>query len=294
MRGAFSPGMTAFVANNYPDELQRVTKLSLLTATASFFSIFGGIFLGLYTFLSRITGALMFYRIFFAISLILIISSALALSRLREYKRPRKTTRVMKKESFSYMLRIIIPNSLNAAAIGIAMPLLPLWFELKYHIGAGYVGDIYTISYAATALGSFISGRYLNGHFDGLKIASLARILQGLLFAVIAFVPFLYITAGIYIIRMAVAGIGSPLRGAINVRGINKEDYGTSTGIQGVSGRASQLTSGSSGYLMDFNLAFPLLIGGSIQAVGGALYYIMVKTWRPGNVAGLKKQKPEF
>ena len=104
-----------------------------------------------------------------------------------------------------YMLRIIIPNSLNAAAIGIAMPLLPLWFELKYHIGAGYVGDIYTISYAATALGSFISGRYLNGHFDGLKIASLARILQGLLFAVIAFVPFLYITAGIYIIRMAVA-----------------------------------------------------------------------------------------
>ncbi|WP_287960132.1 MFS transporter [Acidiplasma sp.] len=291
MRGAFSPGMTAFVANNYPDELQRVTKLSLLTATASFFSIFGGIFLGLYTFLSRITGALMFYRIFFAISLILIISSALALSRLREYKRPRKTTRVMKKESFSYMLRIIIPNSLNAAAIGIAMPLLPLWFELKYHIGAGYVGDIYTISYAATALGSFISGRYLNGHFDGLKIASLARILQGLLFAVIAFVPFLYITAGIYIIRMAVAGIGSPLRGAINVRGINKEDYGTSTGIQGVSGRASQLTSGSSGYLMDFNLAFPLLIGGSIQAVGGALYYIMVKTWRPGNVAGLKKTK---
>ena len=37
MRGAFSPGMTAFVANNYPGEGNRVNRLSLLTATASFF-----------------------------------------------------------------------------------------------------------------------------------------------------------------------------------------------------------------------------------------------------------------
>ncbi|MEM0140377.1 MAG: MFS transporter [Ferroplasma sp.] len=282
MRGAFSPGMTAFVANNYPDEHERVDRLSLLTATAAFFSIFGGIFMALYSIVSNVIGVISFYRLFFIVSFILVLISLISLTQLHEYRRPKKTTRVMKKESFRYLIRIILPNSVNAAAIGIAMPLLPLFFELKFHIDPGIVGDIYTIAYASTAIGSFASGRYINGRVDSLKMASIAHVLQGALFILIAFTPFLFLAVFIYIGRMAVAGIGSPMRGAINVRGINKEDYGTSTSIQGVSGRGSQLTTGASGYLMDINFAFPLLIGGSLQAVGGVLYYVLVKSWHPG------------
>ncbi len=283
MRGAFSPGMTAFVANNYPDERMRVDRLSLLTATASFFSIFGGIFMGLYTFISNITGVIEFYRIFFIMSFLLVFVSLISLTQLHEYKRPKKTTRIMKKESFRYLLRVILPNSVNAAAIGIAMPLLPLFFELKFHVDPGIVGDIYTIAYASTAIGSFVSGRFINGRIDSLKMASIAHVLQGALFIIMAFTPFIFLASVIYVGRMAVAGIGSPMRGAINVRGINKEDYGTSTSIQGVSGRASQLTTGASGYLMDINLVFPLIIGGSLQAVGGILYYTLIKSWHPSS-----------
>ncbi|WP_337860996.1 MFS transporter [Ferroplasma sp.] len=281
MRGAFSPGMTAFVANNYPGEGNRVNRLSLLTATASFFSIFGGLFMSSYGFVSNIIGVLDFYRLFFIISFLLVAGSLMALSRLHEYRRPKKTTKVMKKTSFKYLLRIILPNSINAAAIGIAMPLLPLFFELKFHIDPGMVGNIYTVAYASTAIGSFVSGRYINGRIDSLKMASIAHVLQGALFIIIAFTPFLFIASAIYVGRMAVAGIGSPMRGAINVRGIDKEDYGTSTSIQGVSGRGSQLTTGASGYLMDLNLAFPLVIGGALQAVGGVIYYVAVKSWHP-------------
>ncbi|AGO60406.1 MFS transporter [Ferroplasma acidarmanus] len=281
MRGAFSPGMTAFVANNYPGEGNRVNRLSLLTATASFFSIFGGLFLSLYGIISSAIGILLFYRVFFIVSFLLVFGSLIALSRLHEYRRPKKTTRIMKKASFKYLLRIILPNSINAAAIGIAMPLLPLFFELKFHVDPGTVGNIYTIAYAATAIGSFTSGKFINGRIDSLKMASIAHILQGALFIIIAFTPFLFIATAIYVGRMAVAGIGSPMRGAINVRGIDKEDYGTSTSIQGVSGRGSQLTTGASGYLMDLNFAFPLLIGGAMQAAGGVLYYVLVKSWHP-------------
>ncbi len=281
MRGAFSPGMTAFVANNYPGEGNRVDRLSLLTATASFFSIFGGLFLSLYGVISSIIGVLEFYRIFFILSFLLVLGSLISLSKLHEYRRPKKTTRIMKKASFKYLLRIILPNSVNAAAIGIAMPLLPLFFELKFHVDPGVVGNIYTVAYAATAIGSFVSGRYINGRVDSLKMASIAHILQGALFIIIAFTPFLLMATAIYVGRMAVAGIGSPMRGAINVRGIDKEDYGTSTSIQGVSGRGSQLTTGASGYLMDLNFAFPLLIGGTLQAAGGVLYYVLVKSWHP-------------
>ncbi len=281
MRGAFSPGMTAFVANNYGAEKNRVGKLSLLLATASAFSIFGGIFLSLYVYIENIIGVIMFYRTFFFVSFILVFASLVSLSRLKEYRRPKKTTRVMKKQSFWFLMRIILPNSINAAAIGISMPLLPLLFELKYHVDPSMIGYVYTVGYAVTAIGSYVSGKYINGMFDSLKIASIAHVLQGALFIVIAFTPLFFLAGLIYVGRMGIAGIGSPMRGAINVRGIDKEDYGTSTAIQGVSGRASQLTSGASGYLMDLNFAFPLLIGGSLQAIGGVLYYTMIKSWRP-------------
>ncbi|WP_287961105.1 MFS transporter [Acidiplasma sp.] len=282
MRGAFSPGMTAFVANNYGAENDRVGKLSLLLATASAFSIFGGLFLGSYAFIKNITGTIMFYRIFFFISFILVFISLISLSRLKEYRRPKKTTRVMKKQSLRYLIRIMLPNSINAAAIGISMPLLPLLFELKYHVDPSIIGYLYTFAYVVTALGSYISGKYINGMFDSLKIASIAHILQGALFIIIAFTPLFFLAGVIYIFRMGIAGVGSPMRGAINVRGIDREDYGTSTAIQGISGRASQLTSGASGYLMDLNFAFPLLIGGSLQALGGVLYYTLIKSWNPG------------
>ncbi len=291
LRGAFSPGMTAFIANNYGIENDRVGKLSLLFATASVFSVFGGVFLSTYVLIESIIGAVLFYRVFFFISFILVLSSLISLSRLREYKRPKKTTRVMKKESFKYLLRIILPNSINAAAIGISMPLLPLFFELKYHVDPSVVGYVYTLAYASTAIGSYVSGKYINGRFNNLKIASIAHVLQGALFIIMAFTPFLFLAGFVYVMRMGVAGIGSPMRGAINVRGINKEDYGTSTAIQGVSGRGSQLTSGASGYLFDFNMAFPLVIGGSLQALGGVLYYTMIKSWRPENSNKIEKTK---
>ncbi len=281
LRGAFSPGMTAFIANNYGIENDRVGKLSLLFATASIFSVFGGIFLSTYALIENVIGGILFYRLFFFISFLLVLTSLISLSRLREYKRPKKTTRIMKKESFKYLLRIILPNSINAAAIGISMPLLPLFFELKYQVDPSVVGYVYTLAYASTAIGSFVSGKYINGRFNNLKIASIAHVLQGALFIILAFTPFLFLAGFVYVMRMGVAGVGSPMRGAINVRGIDKEDYGTSTSIQGVSGRGSQLTSGASGYLFDINLAFPLVIGGSLQALGGVLYYTMIRSWHP-------------
>ena len=212
MRGAFSPGMTAFVANNYGAEKNRVGKLSLLLATASAFSIFGGIFLSLYVYIENIIGVIMFYRTFFFVSFILVFASLVSLSRLKEYRRPKKTTRVMKKQSFWFLMRIILPNSINAAAIGISMPLLPLLFELKYHVDPSMIGYVYTVGYAVTAIGSYVSGKYINGMFDSLKIASIAHVLQGALFIVIAFTPLFFLAGLIYVGRMGIAGIGSPMR----------------------------------------------------------------------------------
>ncbi|SMD31355.1 MFS transporter [Picrophilus oshimae] len=284
MRGAFSPGMTAYVASSYDVDNLRVQRLSLLNATASFFSIFSGLMLGSYIIFKSYVNIIEFYHIFFYVSFALVLVSVISLAMLKEFRRPKKTTRMMKKESFKYLLKIIAPNTINAAAIGIMMPLLPLWFELSFHIGPSYVGDIYTVAYASTAIGSFVSGRYINGRVNSLFIASVAHVIQGAFFVILAFTPYLIIASALYIIRMGIAGIGSPMRGAINVRGINREDYGTGTSIQGVSNRSAQLTTGLSGYLMDYSLGLPLIIGGIIQAIGGIVYYDLLKSYYKGRI----------
>ncbi|MCL4333891.1 MAG: MFS transporter [Candidatus Thermoplasmatota archaeon] len=280
MRGVFSPGTTAYVASNWSNEIDRVARLSKMTVVGSLASIVAGLLLTTHGYLTPFFGVDGTFRILFGVSSFILLISFLSLFFLKERKRLKKTTKVMKKESTFYTLRMSLPNVINGSAIGIATPLLPLWFELRYHISTSYVGEIFTLAYAATALGSFISGRYLNSsHIRAISVSSIARFFQGFLYIVIAFVPILPIAYSLYAIRMGVAGVGTPMRSAISVRGVGNEDYGTASSMQGVATRASQSTSGLSGYLMDLYLSSPLIIGGALQVVGSFVYYRVIRNW---------------
>ena len=280
MRGAFSPGMTSYIASNWPEEKERVDRLSKIYVVASVASIGGALLLVTHGFLSSYYGVVNAFRVIFGVSFAITLASLISLLFLKERKRPRKTTRVMKKESFSYMLRVMIPNMVNSAGTAIAFPLLPLWFELMYRVNASYVGMIFTIAYAFTAAGSFISGRYLNrSRMSALAVSSWARILQGVMLIVIALTPLLPLSVALYSIRSLIAGAGTPMRSAIGVRGISGEDYGTASGIQGVFTRSSQLTSGLSGFLMDEAIPLPLVTGGVLQLAGAMMFYKFIKSW---------------
>ena len=108
-------------------------------------------------------------------------------------------------------------------------------------------------------------------------MAAGTRSLNGILLIALALSPAFPIAGIIYIIRAFIAGSGSPNRTTITVKGINSEDYGTATSVQGVATRASQLSSGASGYLMDYALPLPLEIGGALQLISGALFKILLK-----------------
>jgi len=280
LRGAFSPGSTAFIASNWPREVSRVDKLAKVNIVASLSSIIGGFLLITHGYLYQFYGSAGTFRVLFAITFVILLVSVISLLFLKERRRPRKTSTVMKKESLSYSLRIIIPNIINGSAIGIAIPLLPLWFELRFHVSVSFVGEIFTLAYVATALGSYISGRYLNSEkISAIAVSSVARFFQGLLFIAIAFSPFVLIAFSLYALRSGIAGMGAPMRSAISVRGIGNEDYGAASSIQGIATRGSQMTSGLSGYLMDTYLPSPLFIGGIIQISGSFIYYRIIRNW---------------
>ncbi len=280
MRGAFSPGMTSYIASNWPEERERIDKLSKVFAVSSISAIGGSLLLAMHGFLSKFFGPINSFRVLFGTSFFLILASLFTLSLLKERRRPKKTAAIMKKESFSYSLRVIVPNVINGLGVGIAFPLLPLWFELNYNVSASVVGLIFTAAYAFTALGSYFSGSFMRSKkVRAITVSSSARLIQGLLLIALAFSPFLILSVAIYSVRSFIAGLGSPIRSAINVRGISSEDYGTASAVQGIFTRSSQLTSGLSGYLMSEGLELPLLTGGFFQVAGALAFYALIRSW---------------
>ncbi|MCL4365381.1 MAG: MFS transporter [Candidatus Marsarchaeota archaeon] len=276
LRGAFSPGTNAFIANNYPDQNKRINKYSLVTLVGSISAIGGSILFAMVVPLSNLVGLLNSYRYLFLLSACLLILSILSLARLTEEKKPKKTTKVMKSSSMHYSAKVIATNLIGGIGVGLFLPLLPLWFALSYGANALEIGIIFTSVYLATALGSYLSSRIAH-RLDTLNVAAYARTLNGMLLFAMAFSPALIFAAAFYLLRAVLAGFGSPSRTAINMKGIDPEDYGTATGIQGVASRVGQLSSGLSGYLMDNSLPLPIFIGGMLQIASGVGYKMLFR-----------------
>ncbi len=274
MRGTFSPGSTALIVSNWEEQKERVKKLAQTTYVGSGFAIFGGLLLYLRSFLINSIGDILSFRLLFGFSAFMILISLISLLFVTEVRRPKKTTRVMKKESAKYSLRIITANLFNGFGMGVALPLLPLWFELRFGVDTGLIGIIYTISYAATAIAAYLASKraYLT-KFSIVFTASYTRTLQGAMLIIIAFSPLFILSSVFFMIRSFIAGFGSPSRSAVNMSGVNSQDYGTASSVMGVANRVSQTSSGLSGYLMDISLPFPVLLGGLLQTIGGFVYY---------------------
>ena len=274
LRGVFSPGTNAFIANNYKDQNDRIRRYSYITFVGSVASIGGSLLFASVSPLSAFIGLLDSYRAIFLISAAMLAASVISILMLAEEKKPLKTTRVMKRGSANYSIKVIAANLLAGMGTGLAIPLLPLWFELSYGATALSIGVIFTAVYLATALGSYLSSRIAH-RMNTLNIASYTRLVSGGLLFAMAFSPLLIIAALLYLLRGVLAGFGSPSRTAMNVKGIDAEDYGAATSMQGTAARAGQLSSGLSGYLMDYYLPLPIFIGGILQMAGGVSYKIL-------------------
>jgi MFS family permease len=274
MRGVFSPGSTALIASNWQDQKERIKKVAEMNYVGSGFAIIGSLLLYSRSFLIGSAGTIGSFRLLFALSAFLVLVSMFSLFFVEEVNRPEKTTKIMKTESAKYSLRMMVANFFNGVSLGLALPLLPLWFELKFAVPISMIGIIYTMSYIATAMGSYFTAKNAyRAKFSILFIASSTRTLQGIMLMVIAFSPLFFISSAFFITRSFIAGLGSPSRSVMNMKGVNSQDYGTAFSFIGLSNRLSQTSTGITGYLMDISLPVPIILGGLLQTIGGFIYF---------------------
>ena len=79
MRGVFSPGTTAYVASNWSNEIDRVSRLSKMTVVGSLASIVAGMILVTHGYLTPFFGAEGTVRLLFGASVVVLLVSFLSL-----------------------------------------------------------------------------------------------------------------------------------------------------------------------------------------------------------------------
>ena len=283
MRGSMSSGLNAFIANNWKENEERARKLAGIFMFGAVGSVIGSSLLYFNAPIKAYFGTLGAFRVIFMLSAVLLLISIVLLMKLEDSERPKKTTKVMKIESLKYSLRVMGSNMITGMGIGLAIPLMPLWFELTYKLNTTQLSYIFIIYYAVAGIGSVVARRIVH-RVNLVNMASITRTLNGLFLIVMALSPFAILSAFMYELFSFSSSLGVPSRSAVNIRGINKEDYGTASTIQGISITASQLTSGLSGALLEYSLELPLLAGGALQAIGGLAYKrLMSKSYEESN-----------
>lgn len=271
LRGSMSAGLNAFVANNWKESNERASRLAGVFMFGAVGSVIGGALLYFNEPIRAYFGILGAFRMTFMLSSALLLISLILLTKLEDSERPKKTTRIMKMESFRYSLKVIGSNLVTGMGVGLAIPLMPLWFELSYKLNTTQLSYIFIVYYAVAGIGS-VAARKIVNKVNLVNMASFTRTINGVFLMVMALSPFAILSALMYELFSFSSSIGVPSRSAVNISGVNKEDYGTASTIQGISITSSQLTSGLSGALLDYSLELPLLAGGVLMCVGGLIY----------------------
>jgi len=271
LRGAFSPGMSALVANNWGDEGGRTMRLGQIMAVAPLFSMLGAFMISAHGYLSAGMGQAEAFRALYIVAGLLLAASFVSLLFVREAKRRRLHKMSISKSSRKYMLRVMAATAVTSAGLGVALPILPLWFILAYGASTFWIGAVYGVSYALTAAGSYAASRMSPKH-NLLNIAYKGRAAGGAFLIAMAFAPAFAVAAAIYFARALISGFSAPTRSTVDVRGISQGNYGIATSLQGASSRLAQASSGASGYFLEYALPLPLVAGGVLEIAGGLLY----------------------
>lgn len=269
LRGAFSPGQTALIANLY-GRGSRIKVLGYITMAAGFAGVFGPALL----LISRISPDI--YVPLLRVGMIVMLISIVPLLFIRENKHQPKRSKIFSLKTFRFLWRILIINSINGFAVGVFMPLLPLWLLLRYNLSISSISIAFIVINVLAALGAVFSSR-IAGRAGTVKTAGFTRILSGLLLLAAAFSPLIWLFVLLYSVRSLINGFGAPTRGIIVVNNVKNSDMGTASGVAGSATRISSLSTSVSGYLMDTDIISPLVIGGILQASSGLLYLLFFR-----------------
>ena len=180
------------------------------------------------------------------------------------------------RRSIAVIVRYALAIGLFGLGLGIAVQLLPLWFNLRYGTDEGSLGPWYAVA-QILSLSSVVLSPWLDRRLgSGLAImfVHLGGALSLLAMALVA--PVFEIAAMAFVLRNVLANLGWPLQQALLMGRVVPEERATAAGVGfAVWGLANAIGPSIAGILIQQgNLSLPLVLGALAYAAGGLAFGI--------------------
>jgi MFS family permease len=189
------------------------------------------------------------------------------------FRLPRKSWGVVKK--FSIV-------SLTGMGAGMLIPLLPLWYSLKFGVSVSAIGPLYGSIFLMTAIASLFTPALARrkGSIFAIVIPDLAGV------AVLLAMPFApdYLIAGVLMVgRSLLANMYTPIYQSFMMGQITPEERATSASIiQMFDNIPRSYATGIGGYLFDLGLLdLPFFITGALYVLSDSLLYLFFRKAKP-------------
>ncbi|MGA9851469.1 MAG: MFS transporter [Gammaproteobacteria bacterium] len=244
--GPFAPAEQAWLAEAVPP-VKRGWIYSLNTAVGFFGMSLGALFAILPAFQVHSLGPRLAYSPIFVIVImggcvnLWLLGGAGELRATAALPRARLAAESTQTRRFEnhILWRLFQLNTINGLSIGLTGTLIAYWFALKFHIGPGAIAPMMAITFLLTGITSIFAGKLTERH--GLVISVLwSRGIGVVLLALLPLMPWFWLAAVIYMLRLASSGASLGARQAQVVSLVRDERRGLAASVNAASFQVPQ------------------------------------------------------
>ncbi len=293
--GPFAPAEQAWLAEAVPAS-KRGWIYSLNTAMGFFGMALGALLAGLPALWVSSLGPRLAYSPLFVIVVLGSTVNLWLLSGAHEQKdvAGKRRQAVTKKDHVRrfenhILWRLFQLNTLNGLSIGLTGPLIAYWFALKFHIGPGSIAPMMAVTFVITGVSAIFAGRLTERH--GLVSSVIwTRGIGVLLLALLPLMPWFWLAAVIYMLRLASSGASLGARQAQVVSLMRDQRRGLAASVNAASFQVPQsIGPGIAGPLIGAGLfAAPFYVAAALQVLYVAGYERVFRRYE--HIAGTKRK----
>lgn len=257
--GTIKMAMISDLSDNMERDLSRVNSGSIL------FSVIGSAMAGL-----------LYPKYVFLIEIVLFLVSISLVVIVGEVGKPTgkfKLGITSKRTVFKFST-----DSLIGLGAGMVIPLMSLWFYLKFGVGREELAPIYIISELTLAASSMLSP-ILSRKIGTVNTIFLTELVSILLLVYLPFTGSFILASAVYVVRNVLMNMTSPIREAFILRLIPREERTRGNGIVNMFHAIPRAIGPEiGGTLFNLgNLTLPFLITASLYSVSGLAFFLMFR-----------------
>jgi MFS family permease len=222
------------------------------------------------------------YRLTLAISVLLASSAAIPLFLVKEKKMPRQKAQTLlglrNIKSYKTIVKFMIPTALIGFGAGFIVPLINLFFKIKFHASAEQVGVIFALG-STTLGGGALVAPFLSARLGKVRSVAACQFLSLPFIILIPISPNLTYGATAYILRTALMNMSGPIGTMLQMELVSDTERATTSGFMTMADNLPRAATASVAgqMLTERNFVTPFLITTIVYPVAASLYYVLFR-----------------